>query len=171
MPTSSEWLANEDGTCFDDRKARLDWLGANSSLAMYWTFPGGLSAKSLFEEARYSFVYGQFLAIIFLGLAYIERTLAAVFYGEGRNDLERANLSLLLREAEIHGLIGSSEARDLDEAREGRNAYVHFRRPGHEDSLEARAVHEDEAPYDLIEREATAVMSAAFMILNKNVVR
>ena len=93
-----------------------------------------------------------------------------MFYGEGRNDLERANLSLLVREAEVHRLIGSSEARDLDEAREGRNAYVHFRRPGHEDSVKARAIHEDEAPYDLIERDATAVMSAAFMILNKNVV-
>ena len=68
MPTSSEWLANEDSTCFDHRKARLDWLGANSPLAMYWTFPGGLLAKSLFEEARYSFVYGQFLATNFWGL-------------------------------------------------------------------------------------------------------
>ncbi len=65
----------------------------------YLTFPGGWIAKHLFEEARYCFVYAQFLASISLGMAYIEHTLAALLFGTGRSHLERANISELLSEA------------------------------------------------------------------------
>ena len=95
---------------------RLEWLIDHSPAGEYWTFPGGLLAKSLFGETRYSFVYAQFLATILLGLAYIERTLAALFYEAGRKDLERASLSVLLREAHAAGLIDSSEFSGLGES-------------------------------------------------------
>ena len=140
MSTGAKWLNDEDSRCFEDRLSRLEWLIDHSPAGEYWTFPGGLLAKSLFEETRYSFVYAQFLATILLGLAYIERTLAAVFYGVGRNDLERAGLAVLLREAYAAGLIDSREFQDLEKVRENRNSYAHFRKPGHEDSVEARMI-------------------------------
>ena len=170
MSTGAEWLSDEDSRCFEDRLSRLQWLIDNSPAGEYWTFPGGLLAKSLFEEARYCFVYAQFLATILLGLAYIERTLAALFYQAGRNDLERASFSTLLRKAQAEGLIGSSEFRDLERIRENRNAYAHFRRPGHADSMEARAILEDEAPYNVIEQDATAVIAATLNMVAKNTV-
>ena len=170
MSTAAEWLSGEDSKCFEDRLSRLQWLIDNSPAGEYWAFPGGLLAKSLFEEARYCFVYAQYLATILVGLAYIERTLAALFYGAGRNDLERASLSALLGEAYAEGLIGSGEFRDLERIRENRNSYAHFRRPGHEDSMEARAILEDEAPYSVIERDATAVIAAALNMVAKNTV-
>ena len=112
MSIGAKWLSNEDARCFEDRLSRIEWLVDNSPAGENWTFPGGLLAKSLFEEARYCFVYAQtFLATILLGLAYIERTLAALSYEAGRNDLERAPLSVLLEEAHAEGLIGSSEFR------------------------------------------------------------
>ena len=76
-----EWLTREDSACREDRLARLDWLVRKMPDVDYLTFPGGLISKHLFEEARYCFVYGQFLAVIVLGLSYIEHTLAALFYG------------------------------------------------------------------------------------------
>ena len=161
---------DEDSRCFEERLSRLQWLVHKSPAAEYWTFPGGLLAKSLFEETRYCFVYAQFLATTLLGLAYIERTLAALFYGAGRNDLERAGLSDLLREAQTHGLIDRNEFRDLERVRRNRNTYTHFRRPLHENSVESRAILEDEAPYNIIAQDATAVMAAALRILAKNVV-
>ena len=77
MSTSATWLINEDSSSFEDRLSRLGWLTTHSPGGEYWTFPGGLHAKSVFEEARYCFVYAQFLATILLSLAYIELTLAA----------------------------------------------------------------------------------------------
>jgi hypothetical protein len=75
---------------------------------------------------RYCFVYGQFLAAILLGLAYIERIIAASFYGAGRNDLERANISTLLRETLASGMITPDEFAHIDHARETRNAFTPF---------------------------------------------
>ena len=170
MSASAKWLIDEDASSFEDRLSRLEWLRTNSPSGKYWTFPGGLHAKSVFEEARYCFVYAQFLATILLGLAYIELTLAALFYGAGRNDLERANLTDLLSQAHAEGVIGGDEYQNLERIRKYRNTYAHFRRPGHQDSLEVRSVLEDAVPYEIIEQDATAVMAAALHTLTKNTV-
>ena len=168
--TTSNWLDNEDVRCREDRLLRLNWLIDNSPEAAYWTFPGGLLAKSLFEEMRYCFVYGQFLATTILGLAYIERTLAALFYATGRNDLKRAGISKLLKEAHTHGLIVTSEYQHLDNLRRTRNIYAHFRRPGHKESVEFRAVTEHKSFYSVIEEDATVVVTAALRMVEKDAV-
>lgn len=56
------WLAREDAVCRDDRIARLEWFASVLPPAEYLTFPGGPMSKLLFEEMRYSFAYGQYLA-------------------------------------------------------------------------------------------------------------
>lgn len=134
----------------------------------YLTFPGGLLSKSHFEEMRYCFVYAQYLAVILLGLAYIERTLAANFYGAGRNDLERASISALLREAAASGMITADEFERIDRAREIRNAFTHFRRPSHEENIEYRAMIENEVPYEVIERDARHTIETVFKIVARN---
>ena len=168
MLISEEWLNNEDSRCFPDRLSRLEWLANQSPRADYWTFPSGLLAKSLFEETLYCFVYGQFLATTVLGLAYIEITLAALFYGAGRNDLKRAELAVLLREALSYGLVNRTEFRALERARNRRNSYAHFREPGHRDGIERRSINEDELPYGVIEKDATDVIAAALDMAAKN---
>ena len=170
MSTAAKWLNDEDSRCLEDRLSRLEWLIDNTPALEHWGFSGGLLAKNLFEEARYCFVYGQFSATILLSLAYIERTLAALFYGVGRGDLERVSLSKLLREAQTIGWIDHSEFQDLERIRVTRNLYSHFRRPGHKDSIEYRAILTDEAPYGIIEKDATAVIIAAFHMAAKGAI-
>ena len=165
---ASKWLRDEDSQCFEDRLSRLNWLVDESPRGQYWTFPGGLLAKSLFEETRYCFVCGQFLAATVLGLAYIEQTLSALFYGSGRNDLERKSLATLLEQAHTNGLITYAELQDLERVRRKRNPYVHFRKPGHRESIESRSIEENEAPYGIIERDAAGVITAALKIVAKN---
>ena len=168
--TASNWLDTEDAQWREDRLLRLNWLIDNSPEAAYWIFPGGSLAKSLFEEMRYCFVYGQFLATTILGLAYIERTLAALFHATGRNDLKRAGVSKLLKEAHTYGLIVTSEYQHLDNLRRTRNIYAHFRRPGHQESVEFRAVTEHKSFYSIIEEDATVVVTAALHMVEKDAV-
>ncbi len=170
MSTAADWLKDEDFRCFKDRLSRLEWLSKNSPGGEFWIFPGGILAKSLFEETRYCFVYGQFLATILLGLAYIERTLAALFYGSGRSDLKRASLSALLKVAYSEGVIRSNEFEDMERIRKKRNSYAHFRKPLDKESVDVRALHEDEAPYKVIEQDSTAVMVTALKLVAKNAV-
>ena len=164
----AEWLNNEDSVCFDQRLTRLNRLATITPIEGYVAFPGGLVAKSLFEETRYCFVYGQFLATVYLGFAYIERTLAALFYEAGRSDLERANISTLLSEALAYGVLDEDEFRALEGIRKMRNVYAHFREPGSKESVEYRAYLDDVFPYAVIERDAATVVTASIRMVTRN---
>ena len=163
--TPDDWLTREDSVCREGRLARLTWLADNAPAAKYWTFPGGLTSKYLFEEARYCFVYGQYLAAIVLGLSYVEHTLAGLFFAAGRSDLERANISEILKEALDYGWISQTESDHLQHARRIRNPITHFRRPGHCESVEYRTVTQNELPYAIIEENARYVVEVALHLL------
>jgi hypothetical protein len=169
-PTSEKWLSREDKVCQKDRLGRLDWLAEQLPTKEHLTFHGGLMSKFLYEEARYSFVYGQFLAAIVLGLAFIEHTLAALFYAAGRNDMERPSIAALFREALNLGLISQAEFDGLERARRIRNPVTHFRRPLQEDTVDYRAAVDNELPYDLIEEDARHVMKTVMHLLAKQTI-
>ena len=168
--TALAWLTDEDTRCLVDRVARLECLAENSPTTGICMFPGGIIAKSLFEEMRYCFAYGQFLATTLLGLAYIEHTLAALFFASGRNDLERASFLRLLSQARIEGVISNSEFETLKRLRRTRNSYAHFRRPLHKDTPEFRAVRDDEMPYSLFEQDAVVVVLAVLRMVSMNAI-
>ncbi len=169
----ANWLRDEDSKCYEDRLFRLKFLAEPTPTEGYWTFDG-LTGKYLFEEARYCFVYGQFLATILLGIAYLETTLAASFCASGRNDLQRAPLGRLFDEALSDGLISEDEYQEMNRIRNERNAYGHYRSPLHDERIESRAFkgdtsEEDDLPYDIIERDATAVMRLLLRIVGKGI--
>ena len=123
-----------------------------------------------FEEARYCFVYGQFMATILLGMAYMERTSVALFYAAGRSDLERANISRLLGEAVRNGWLDQAEFEQLDQSRVVRNAITHFRRPMDESTIEYRSVTQEDMPNSILEEDARHVLLASFHILAKGAI-
>jgi hypothetical protein len=169
MPTAhisaEQWLNREDAVAREGRLSRLIWIATQYPPINYQLFHGGILSHYLFEEARYCFVYGQFLATIMLGLAFIERTFAAEFFASGRNDLERASISRLLREMLECGWISYTDFEQLERARRSRNRVVHFRRPDHPDEIEWRSVQEQEHPYTLIEEDARNVLAIIFKLL------
>ena len=170
MGQSQEWLLHEDRVCFDDRVARLDWTAGLLPQAEFLTFPGDLISKYQFEEARYCFVYGQFLAVIMLGMAFLERTLAARFFAAGHDDMERASISRLLREARNRGWLTEDEYLRLDRIRLIRNPATHFRAPLSEDTIEYRALESEDLPYSVIEQDARFVLQAVMDMLGRNAV-
>ena len=170
MSQSEDWLMREDTVCFADRAARPDWIAEIIPTAEYLIFPSGFMAKYLFEEARYCFVYGQFLAVIVLGLAFLEKTLAAWFFMAGRNDLARASISRLLREARNEAWLTDAEHEKLERIRLGRNPVTPFRAPLSEDSIEFRALGKADYPYAVIEQDARDVIEAVMRMLGRNAV-
>ena len=170
MNQSEYWLCHEDTVNLEDRTARLDWLAEMMPKAEYLTFPGGLMVKYLFEECRYCFVYGQFLAVIVLGLAFLDKTLASWFFAAGRNDLERASIARLLPEARNAGWLTEGEHERLERIRLTRNPVAHFRRPLAEDSIEIRALDREDHPYSVVEQDARDVIEAVMRMLSRNAV-
>ena len=165
--SSSDWLDAEDTQCREDRLSRLDWLVSHTPDGECPAFPGGFLAKSNFEEMRYCYVYGQFLATTILGVAYLEITLAALFFEAGRSDLARASITELFKEARKHSLITDREYEHLNGIRKRRNAYAHFRQPGHKESVEHRAIEDERAFYGIVEEDATIVMKAVLRMVDK----
>ncbi len=165
---AKEWILNEDQVGQQDRIDRLQWLIDQTPVSDHsWLFHGGLTTKFLFEEVRYCFVYGQFLAVILLGLSFIEHTFASQFFAAGHDDLERASISKLLKEALAIGWITQDECDHLDHGREIRNAVTHFRKPGDEERIEFKSVEVDELPYEVIEEEARFMVIIMFQILGR----
>jgi hypothetical protein len=168
MTSSETWLDDEDKSCRADRIARLEWLNLRIPAADIWLFQGGLLSKYLFEEARYCFVYGQFLATTILGFAFVEHTLSAMLFAIGRNDAEKTTAYNLLDEALKLGWISQEQFATLRKARQLRNAVMHFRRPLHQSTIEFRSMTLNEFPYNIVEKDAKLVMETVLEVLKRN---
>lgn len=168
---AERWLEKEDQTQFEARVARLAWLEEHAPKAKYWVINGGWLGNQLFEEARYCFTYGQFLAATALGFAFIERTLAAIFFATGRNDLQRATSEKIIEEALKAGWISAGQSEELTRLRGVRNVLAHFRPPLHEDGHDVRAVVRRETPHAISEADARAVLEVLFRLVERNAVK
>jgi hypothetical protein len=163
------WLEQEDRVCRDDRLDRLKWVASLAPKENYWLFCGGQTAKFLLEEARYCFVYGQFLAASLVGTAFVELTLAAKLYASGRSDLKRANFSKLLEEAVKTGWINDAQHAQFTHVRVLRNRIAHFREPGEDETVERVAFAQQILPYELLEENARMVMTVAMRLLQRDI--
>ncbi len=164
---ANEWLRKEDTECFQERQSRMQWIISIAPENDAWLFHGGLLTKYLFEEARYCYVYGQFLSTIILGFSFIEHSLASLFFAEGEDKLERASASVLFNEALKQHLINDDEYQHLERIRKFRNPIVHFRQPGDKERIEYKSVIQSEHPYTLLEEEARFVMRIIMRLLGK----
>ncbi len=165
ITSPAQWLKHEDKGCYSDRLRRLHWLAHASQELGDVFLPAGIVSKYLFEEARYCFAYGQFWATIMLGMAFIEQCLAAKFYASGRDDLERADASILIEEAFQQRLVSQPEYEVLHRIRHLRNPLTHFRKPLHNESIERRSVEANDYPYAVIEQDAKTVLQIMFELL------
>jgi hypothetical protein len=167
-PWAEEWLEREDTVAREGRLARLNWIAAHMPDVDWMVFGCGPISKYVFEEARYCYVYGQFLASIMLGLAFVEMSLAGAFYGAGRNDLQRAGISELSREALRYGWLTQADHDILERVRRLRNPVTHFRPPADAERVEVRAFRQQcSHDYEVIESDAREVMQAVFHLFTK----
>ena len=81
MSTTAKWLSDEDSRCFDDRLSRLEWLVDNAPAGEHWLFPWRVARQGIVRRSTILLCVRPVPGEILLGLAYIEQTLAALFYG------------------------------------------------------------------------------------------
>jgi hypothetical protein len=167
--SSADWLDHEHVVERDARIERLDWIQAHWPHAKHgFMLFGGWLSHALLEEAKYSFVHGQYIATALLAYSLIERILAAELYGIGRDDMERAASVALIRDAKELGLITPGESDLLNRLRQIRNPLVHFRRPLSAGTLEERWLAGGLVPYEQVEHDARQVLRALFRLLARH---
>lgn len=168
---AEEWLMREDEVAKQGRIERLKWLMEQTPGNRIWLFHDALHSYELFEQTRYCFVYGLFLATIILGVSYVENTLAALFFASGRDDLERANLNVLIEEAYKVEWINEKEKKALDNARLIRNDVTHFRKPGSSNPITSQMFTTCQSSEIIFENYARETMLIVFKILNRTAAR
>jgi hypothetical protein len=164
---AEQWLDNDNEVEREARLERLRWLGSLMPKVDWMLYGTGPISKYLFDEARYCFAYGQYLGSIILGLAFLEMSLAGAFYAAGRNDLERAGIAALSKEALKYGWLSQADYDAIEQVREYRTPITHFRPPGHGERVEARAFKQGILTHEVIERDARKVMQTVFHLLLK----
>lgn len=165
---AEEWLTHEDDVCREDRIARLKWMNDQLPQCEYFGLHGGEMTLYLYEETRYCFAYGQYLATIVLGLAFIEQSLAAHFFASGSDEVKRANVSVLFTKALDEGWITQVEFDNLEHARKVRNPITHFREYTKSDRIEMRSLEQNDEPYSILESDAYQVMETIFHLMGRN---
>ena len=167
IPDPTEWIEREDTEYREGRIERLKLITELYPDVEWMIFGSGKISKYLFEEARYCFVYGQYLASIVLSLSFLDVSLGGAFYGMGRDDLERAGIRKLAEQAHSIGWLNRDDFDLIEEIRKYRNPITHFRTPGHEDRIETRGFRENLEDYSIIERDARKTMEALFRLMLK----
>lgn len=93
-----------------------------------------------------------------------------MFYGAGRNDLQRATSKQLFDEAHTVGWLTATDLAAFEAARDLRNPLTHFRRPMHEDLPDVRAFRSDRLPDEVLEQDAMDVLQVVFKLVAHNAV-
>lgn len=128
-------------------------------------FPGGELSMWAFEEARLSYIAGNFLATIVLVQMCVEHTLASLVRMSGEE--APASYAGILRLALERRLIDPEEWRRLDGLRVRRNPYVHSRELTAHDHLLRRSMNEDRPSEDLLADDATEAVSSLMALFGR----
>jgi hypothetical protein len=193
-PSPEQWLKGEDEANFSARVDNLHWLVEQYPRIAFAIFPGGIVTKYLFENARYCFVYEQYLATIILSLSFIEHSIAGWLYslpnhildgiGVSQKKLVRATIRQLINYAVALNRLSNEDAQFIDELRQIRNPLVHqkplspVREEGdiHPDDwwkqrIEERSLKEGRQIEAIIEEDARRALVISFRILELNETR
>lgn len=168
MGELGEWVEEEDGRTRADRVERAAWvLSLGWSENGYLLF-GGHGSLAPLDELRQAFINGEYVATILLGQAFLEHTLAGYLDLVGGGSVGSPGLAKILTEFHDRGWIDDMAFKALDEVRQLRNPYAHYRGFDHPDNLGRRVMTAGEDYTTLIERDARSVVRALMQLLNRH---
>ena len=155
-----EWLVAEDAARMRGRIGRLRFLVKEYGPANGVQLFHGELAVRFFEEARWCFVNGQYIACVLLCQCFLENSLRSLLavaghsYGVCDKWLERAGFYELIEKACECGIIDGKDARNFHRVREMRVEYVHARPAFSNRRIACRIIKENKDVVKLAEQDA-----------------
>jgi len=150
----AKWLEAEDTQQRAARSARLEWVREKMPKADRMVAGCGPISNYQLKEAQYCYVYGQFLAAIVLGLAFLENSLAGALRCVGQEGLPKKGVGEMAKDALRRGWLTEPDYNTLERVRRLRNSVTHFREPGNFERIEARACREQSDENAVFETDA-----------------
>jgi hypothetical protein len=160
-----EDLANWNENTFSQRVERLRYLDriyppgyGMMSVAMYY----------LFDEAKFTFVNGQFVATILLTQSMIEQWLDGVLKEKGiKTKKPNPGLKEILEKVESHKLLHPFIIEKVDRLRQIRNPFVHYRPMDDPDNLDLRSFNQNTNMNALLEKDAKEALALMYEIIQQ----
>jgi hypothetical protein len=130
---------------------------------------GGAATFNAWNEARSSFIYGNYVGVILLCQALVENLLAAFLHASllGGDLPPMVSLRETLKRCRSGGLVTDEDCRDLERLMGLRNPLSHFRPVDDDQNIDRRALASDLRSDDLLQRDAWFAISLAVRVLAK----
>lgn len=151
------------------RAARVRWL--SEIIPRNRAFGMPLETSLVFEEAKASFVYENYVAVIVLAASFIEHWFIASLSNRGYEKEASQGLAAAIKCARVHGLVDQVILDKADRLRLIRNPFVHLKEFDHQHSIgqrmaktrtfDIRAILESDAKEALIAMYGVAVYAFA----------
>ena len=149
-------LAKYDRDSFEERLGRLKFLSQIFPKNTYYM--GSFEGAFLLEEAKNTFINGQYVATMMLSQAFIERLLADFFKSKGRKKITTCGLHDMVEYAREHELINEYFLKRIDILRLKRNPFTHRKPFNHRFNISKRVLVSLSAPMELLEKDAKAAI-------------
>jgi len=142
------------------RAARIRWLSDVIPKNLGFGMP--METFYVFEEAKSSFIYGNFVAAIVLAAAFVEHWFVASLDARGYGKQASHGLAASIKVARTKNLVNSLLLDKVEQLRLIRNPFVHLKSFAHEHTVGQRFVKRRTHPEALLEDDAQEALIAMY---------
>lgn len=155
-------LVQYDKNSFDERLKRLQFIV--KVFPKGYEFLGQMELIFTFDEAKSSFINGEFIASIILAQSFIEKVLHAHFAQLGHEEVAKKGLNEMIKFAKKNKLINEYILEKVDSIRKVRNPFTHFKEYSYPYSLSNRMFENKTQPYEQLEKDAKKAICFMFLL-------
>ena len=163
-PIRAQEVLLSDRMTLAERTERSAWLYTVVP-SEYFAFHGGLATLHLFEDMRSSYVHGNLLAVVVVGLAFIEHTLAAALFSRGNEEAAEMGFQRIVKTLQEHYALPRALGERLTALSPIRNRIAHFRAPTSPEEVSTMALAAGKPVAELWEEDAVTVVKVAADVL------
>lgn len=161
-------LEKYDKKTFEERLKRLQSL--DKIFPKYYSIAGDMQTIFVFDEAKMTFINGEFISTILLAQAFIEKILQSHYIDMGLNKIASRGLKAIVNHAKRNNIINEYLLIKIEELRKKRNPFVHLKPLDYEYNLDKRFMtniinsdkHRDIS--DVMEQDAKEALSLMYTI-------
>lgn len=146
-----------------DRVRRWKWI--NEVFPKDYGLLITIEAHHTFDEAKTTYVNGEFVATILLANAFLEHWLGSFLARRGYHSESRGGLKSIIDCMRTNNLLHEHLIAQIDRLRETRNPFVHAKSMEHEHRLTQRMIRERRDHLDILEADAKIAVSLMYEIV------
>ncbi|MGP9666474.1 hypothetical protein ACT3TY_17895 [Halomonas sp. AOP22-C1-8] len=158
-------LEKADAKTREQRANRLMWVSQYEERPS--AYMGRLETIELFENARVSFINGNFIASVLVGVSYIEQTLVEELETLGKK--AGGSFQQTIRIALAERILSKSTLDDIDVLRQIRNPYAHKKSDDHDLNLSNRYYSEKLHPKTVMGDDAKLAIKTMYSVFMQTI--